>query len=458
MIYTDLLFVFAFLPVTIILSLFDRSAEYKNLILVVSSVVFFSWGRPIIVVLLFATVLMDFLFGLGASNKNKLIRGVSLALDIMMNVGVFVVFARNYLFADGGAFERFGFLSFSEKLIPIGIGYYTIRGISYVSEVFRGRTEVEKNPFCLITYMLSFHLMFVGPVVRYSDVTGEIRWRKVGASEINSGLTRFIKGLGKAVVLAPVFEKLMDSGLDFENMTTLGAVAGMVGFLGYYYWSFAGFTDMAIGLGRMNGFHYRENLKPFRVTEGIGNTAYAFNGTLTGFLADGIVHKGDKKWLYAITGLLCSAIVGLWYGFSKGTVCGAIFIGVFVVAEKLLLEKRFEKIPKAVIGIYTTAIMLVGACAFYFDSLWKLKKWVFACLGKGTAGFSDDSVMEIIKGNYVLIIFGILAALPIVTDGVKKLCAVVSEKFGYSVLRVSQTVCTTIILCMYTVEAYNLVK
>ncbi|MBE6837069.1 MAG: hypothetical protein E7509_03615 [Ruminococcus sp.] len=457
MLYTDLLFVFVFMPLTVIVSLFDRSAEYKNLILVISSVIFFTWGRPAIILLLFVTVIADYLLGLGADCKKRPVGVICLIASIIMNGGFFVVFARNFLFDKGGLLGRFSQLSFAEKLIPLGIAYYTLRGVGYVFDVFRKNTEVEKNPFCLLTYMLSYHFMFVGPVVRYNDIRKELRERKVGFSEINDGLTRFVYGLGKAVVVAPVFKKLMEAGLVFENLTTAGAVFGMIGFLGYYFWSFWGYTDMALGLGLMNGFHYTENMLPFNFTKGLSDTAYAFNGTVTKRFCDLLVYRGEKKILYVITGIISALFVGLWYGFYKGAVAGALFIGIFVISEKLFLKDRFDKIPKAVVGLYTAVITLGGACMFCFDAFWKGRKWLFALIGKAD-GIRSAAVTEIITSNWLLIAFGIVFALPIVREFFKSIGEEVSKKGGYAAIRILQTVFVAVVFAMYTVLSYHGVK
>ena len=445
------------MPITVILSLFDRSAEYKNLILVISSLVFFTWGRPAIILLLFLTVIADYLFGLGAGCKNRLSAVACLMGSVVMNGGVFLVFARNYLFDKGGLFGSFTSLSFADKLIPLGIAFYTLRGAGYVFDVYKKNTEVEKNPFCLITYMVSYHFMFVGPVVRYGDIRGEIRDRRVGFCEINDGLTRFVYGLGKAVVLAPVFKKLMEAGLVFEDLTTVGAVFGMTGFLGYYFWSFWGYTDMALGLGLMNGFHYKENIRDFNFTKGLSDTAYAFNGSVTRLSRDVLVYdKGNKIW-YVLTGILCSVFVGLWYGFYKGAIAGALVIGIFVIAENLFLKKHFDKIPKIVIALYTFIITLGGACMFCFDAYWKGRKWISALFGKAD-GVKCEAVAEIVKTNYVVIAFGIIFALPVVRKLFRKIGEAISKKGGYGLVRISRTVFSAVVFAMYTIISYHGVK
>lgn len=456
MLYTDLYFVFAFLPLTIIFSLFDESAEYKNMILVISSLIFFTWGRPIIILLLFLTVFSDYGFAFLAGKEKKSLKYAGLLGSICVNCVFFLVFGRNYLFKAGGIFENFSSFSFSQKLIPLGIAFYTIRGVSYVFDVFKNTIKPEKNPFCLLTYMVSYHFMVAGPIVRYGDIENEIRHRKVTISDINAGLTRFVYGLGKAVVIAPVFEKLMKTGLNFENTTTVGAVMGFVGFVGYYWWAFEGFTDMALGLGKANGFSYCENLTPFRFEKGITKNAFCYNTSLTKFFSDVLVIREKNNFLYALSVVFAGIIIGLWYEFSKGTLGGALIIAGFVLIEKFVINKKFEKLPKFFVGLCTMIVLLLSASFFMVDAFWEWKDWVLALLGKRTQSFSNGEVVALVKENFVLILFGIIFAFSYARDGAKKLGEIITKKFGYGCLRILKTVFTVIILLMYTTQAYQL--
>lgn len=454
--YTDLLFVFAFLPVTLIISLFDRSAEYKNLILIISSVIFFTWGRPSVILLLFVTVIFDYAFGILASKEKKSVKIFGLSASFLMNGTFFVIFARNFLFRSGRCPDFLEGLSFSDKLIPLGIAFYTLRGASYVFDVFRKNTAVEKNPFCLLTYMVSYHFMFAGPLVRYGDIRDEIRSRRVGFEEINGGITRFIMGLGKAVVLAPVFKSLMEASGDFRNMTQASAVYYALGFLGYYFWAFWGYCDMAVGLGKTNGFSYKGNISDLKVTEGLSKSVYFYNGSVTRLFSDVLVYRGEKKSLTALSTVLCAVLVGMWYGFYKGAFAGALVLGILIAAEKLFLEKRLEALPKLLVGAYTTAALLAAAVMFGFDSYWKGKSWLKALAGMGE-NHSNGQIIGIIKENYVLLAVGVIFAIPIVRRGLGILWKKICERNGsmYGVARIAQTVFTAAVLFMYTVITYN---
>ena len=166
MVYSDLIFILGMFPIMTIISLFDRSAEYKNLILIVCSLLFFSWGRPFVFCLIFLSVILDWIFGLiiSKNRENKALCGIFLVLDIIMNVSLMLIFGQNILY------NKVKKLSFDAAILPLGMGYYMLRGISYVYDVFKGNCKAEKNIFCLLTYMVSLHFMLVGPLVRYGDI------------------------------------------------------------------------------------------------------------------------------------------------------------------------------------------------------------------------------------------------------------------------------------------------
>lgn len=253
-----MLFFLGLLPLSILFSFFDRSTEYKNLILIITSVIFFSWAKPLAVCLIFVTVIAEYFIAIGiAKNRetNKSTAKALLAADVVMNAAVLFIFAHNYLF------DAISLLSFSQAVLPIGVAYYTLRGFSYCYDVYTGRCAVEKNIFCLLTYMASYHFMIAGPLVRYGDIEPYIRKRTMSGREINEGLNIFIIGLGKAVLLAPVFDSIKLAGLNSDEITLFGSWLGIIAFFGEAYFILAGMSDMARGLGKMNGFDYPKNYK-----------------------------------------------------------------------------------------------------------------------------------------------------------------------------------------------------
>ena len=454
LLYTDLLFVFAFLPLSIVVSFFDRSAEYKNLVLIISSLIFFSWGSPAIMLLLFVTAVFDYLFGLLAARKNKIARLAGLSLDLMMNAAAFVVFSYNFLFRSGGIFSKFEFLAFADKLIPLGIGFYTLRGASYVLDVYFKRTPVEKNPFCILTYMVNFHLLLAGPVVPYDSVRRQIRKRTISPQDLSVGLSRFVLGLGKAAVLSPVFYELSQTGLDFANITFVGAWAGMAGFIAYVYWIFAGFNDMALGLGRMGGFIYPENVKSLRLDRYVRGIATGFNRTVVGFFRRNLICRKNTP-AYVATTFITALFVGLWYSLSFGSVAGSLILALMIILERKALSRFFHSKPPLIGNVYTVCFSLLGIGMFAFEQKWQLRAWALSFLGVKTSSFTNEALNHIILQNFVLIAFGILLMLPFVNKAVKALFKrLESSEKTYGVSRILKTLGTATVLVMYTVTAY----
>ena len=241
MVYSDLIFILGMFPIMTIISLFDRSAEYKNLILIICSLLFFSWGRPFVFCLIFLSVILDWIFGLiiSKNRENKALCRIFLVLDIIMNVSLMLIFGQNILY------NKVKKLSFDATILPLGMGYYMLRGISYVYDVFKGNCKAEKNIFCLLTYMVSLHFMLVGPLVRYGDIEPQIRHREITGAKLNQGLNKIVFGFGKVVLLAGVFEQIKLAGLNGKEITTLGCWLGMLSFLAQYFFLFTGLSDMA---------------------------------------------------------------------------------------------------------------------------------------------------------------------------------------------------------------------
>ena len=333
MLYTDLIFIYAFLPITVLLTMCDRSTEYKNLILVLSSVVFFSWGKPFYICLLFLSSVFDWIFGFLAGSKPGAVKLTGVLLSAAMNISLFVVIGYNFLFLSTP-------LSLEHIIIPAGMAFYSIRGLSYVFDVAFGRISVEKNLFCLMTYIINYTLFLAGPIVRYGDIKEQIRFRVITGKKLNDGITRFIVGLGKASIVAAALGYVKSVGLDVTNMTFFGAFFGMAAFAAQVYFMFSGYTDMALGLGLLNGFEYDENFLPLNVKNGVTGAVSGFNHTLIRFVNDSLISPLSKSPLSAFAATLaCSVLVGLWYGFGKQYIIFGLYFGMFVVIETLGLKK-----------------------------------------------------------------------------------------------------------------------
>lgn len=453
MLYSDLIFIYGFLPITVLITFLDRSTEYKNLILVLTSVVFFTFGKPIIILLLFLTVIFDYLFGLiSGYGKTRLFRGLGFFCSVFMNSSLFIVFSWNSVFKNLGIES----LTFSKKLIPICIAFYTIKGISYVGDVYKKRIKPEKNIFCLLVYMVSYHFMIVGPIVRYGDISDQIRRRNITGQNLNDGFNRFIIGFAKVMILGAAFGKIKSAGLNLNELTPFGAWMGMAAFIGNIYFILTGYTDMAMGLGILNGFKYKENFLPINLSGYVSGIVKGFNKLLVDFFEDFLVvpFKTDK--VKYISGVLLSGIfMGLWYGFSQHFLIFGIYFALLVIIEKLFLKRVLDKLPKVVGCAYTLLAVFMGSAIAYFAKTEDFSRWFKALLGINTDYIWSVNMRNKTLSYLFLIIIGLFIVFPKLKNTIKSQLEAFGSKSekNYAVVRISQTAGICLLLIMATASS-----
>lgn len=447
MIYSDLIFILVLFPLTAIISLFDRSTEYKNLILIIASLIFFSWGRPFVVCLIFLSSLIDWLIGLGIgkAKERKGLQRLLLALDGIMNTGIFLVFGHNYLF---DASEK---LSLDAALLPAGMGYYAIRGFFYAWDVFRGRVRPEKNPLCLLTYMVSFHLMLAGPAVSYCELEPQIREREVTTEKLSSGLNRLFTGFAKIVLLSGVFERIKLAGLNGAEITTLGCWLGMLSFFAQYYFIFTGLCDMSKGMGLVGGFVYPDNYKNIEPDGLFTGMVKSFNTTVVKFFSDLLgIGREHSNTYNAVMSIVCAAIVSLWYEAKLNYLLVGLAAGALIALEKLVLEKLLSGLPAPFKYAYLVITAMVVFGGLYFDSMYGYQKWLLALVGVNTKYALSVSVKSAVLKNIVLI----LIAFFIVCPHAKKLVLWVTDSAAakggrmYGAVRIMKTLCTAFVFLL----------
>lgn len=447
MTYTDLIFLFGLFPLSAVLSLLDRSPEYKNMILIITSLLFFSWGKPVAICLIFLSLFVDWAIGMAVGNvrENSRIIAVSLTFaDALMNTVLMLIFGQNRLF-EGTSFE------ISSLILPVGMGYYTLRGFSYVYDVCKGKIRAEKNVFCLMTYMVSFHFMCAGPVVRYGDMEGQIRKRELTTEKLNAGINKLIWGMGKAVVLAPVFQKIMEAGIGSSEITTVGCWLGMLGLFAQSYFMFTGLCDMSRGLSLMSGFILPVNYRDIDADELFTGLVKSYNTTVIGFFTDllGITGTGSRV-RAALGAVVCGLMMGLWYQVSPTFAVVGLAAGLLVGLEQLFLKDILGKLPRVIKYIYLVAASLFIFGGVNFRSFYGYRKWLEGLIGRGTDYTLSVSMRDILLHNYVLI----LIAFCIVCTPVRKLITGRADKISaksrkhYGIVRAVKTVCTAAVFAV----------
>jgi alginate O-acetyltransferase complex protein AlgI len=376
---------------------------------------------------------------------------VFLVADLIVNLGVFLLFGHNEIFSADSRF------ALSDRIIPIGAAFFTVRGFSYVYDVFKGKIKAEKNIFCLMTYAVSFHLMIAAPVVRYGDIEPKIRKRDATVTMINSGVTRFVIGLGKAVLLTPVFEKIRAAGLNGNEITTLGCWLGMAAYFASYYFTFTGFADMGRGMGLISGFDYPENYSVMNVDELFSGMLKSFNTTLVEFFEE--VFCVDKKHgglFTAVAAAVCGGVIALWYEPKLNFLIVGVAAGLIAAAEALFYGRYLDRVPAYVKYAYLVAVSMLLFGGLYFSSFAGYRKWATALFGVGTEYTLSLSVKNAVTKNITLIVIAMFAVFPFMKNGLKLLGErfVGGSQVRYGLVRGLKTlgVVLTLLMSIFTIS------
>ena len=455
MVYAELLFFLGVLPMSVVLSFLDRSTEYKNLILIITSAAFISWGKPMWCLLFFLTTVSEYLIGLGIGkmrvNSRPAAAGL-LALDGIINLGVFILLAQNSLFAEDSA------LHLKAAVIPIGAAWYTAKGFSYTFDVFTGRCRAEKNFFCLLTYMVSYHFVMAGPVVRYGDTEPQIRKRTITGKKLSDGLDRFIIGLAKGVIVAPAFGRIATAGLEHKDTTLMGSWIGMLAFLGECWFSFTALCDMAKGLGLLNGFDYEENYRDLSVGDMLTGFVKSANTTFIRLVSDFFkMFVKDNVFFAAVCSLIGCVLIALWYNISYPFLAVGIALGAVLMIERLIPEDVRKKIPTAVKAVYVFLLAVVILGGLRFTSLEDYKEWLLSLFGSGNKYILTKALKKVLTENlFIVIISFCYVCVPVKKlfkkgiEGIEK-----GSVQGLAVMRVGRTVITAalLVMCVITLAA-----
>lgn len=455
MIYTDLLFFLCLLPFSVLFSFFDRSTEYKNLILVITSLLVFSWGKPFGVCLLFFTAVAEWLLALWIEKKKENDQSgvLPLAIDIIMNLAVLFIFSRKLLYVREDA------LGFAKLLTSLGIMYYVIRGFSYVYDVYKGKIKAEKNVFCMITYMCAYFLMPVGPVVRYGETEPLIRNRSLTVKSITNGLNSFVYGLGKAVIIAPVLRKIGMAGFNFDEINLIGCWAGALSMLGFAYFLFTGFCDMSWGLASIYGFDIKRNYRGLGA-DGIYEGVIKSCGTTMFDFFEEVVSDFGRKFGFFKNPLivLISALTAFMFKQNLLFLIAGIIVGVLIVAEKSVSKEKLGKMPVLFKFIFTYAVSFIILGGLFCNGVKDWGKWFGGLFGIGDKYMLSVDVKYAIINNIFVIIAALLMLSPL-KNALKKKALEYAEKSvdNYGKLSIIRTIFTAMlfIACIIIITSAN---
>ena len=419
MVFSSLTFLCVFLPIVLLLYYLSKNVTYKNTVLALFSLVFYAWGEPpLLLLLLAATVVNYFLaLGIGAAQKREKNAGAKacVALAVIFDIAMIGVF-KYAAFAIGSINGIFG-LSFPipEIGLPLGISFYTFQILTYVLDVYRKDTPVQKSYLKFVTFVSMFPQLIAGPIVRYQDVAKGLDDRKVTISDFADGATQFVIGLGKKVFLANFAGDAKDVLFAASTApTVLSAWLGIIFYSFQLYFDFSGYSDMAIGMGKMIGFKFPKNFNYPYISRSVTEFWRRWHMTLGSFFRDYVyIPMGGNRcsklrWVLNI--MVVWSLTGLWHGASWNFVLWGAYYGVLLLIEKFLFSK-WSKIP-VLSNITTLFLVVIGWTLFYFTDFSQLTAFFGTMFGQNGPLY-DITTVSVFYGNIVLLGALILASTPL---------------------------------------------
>ena len=391
MVFSDLLFLFLFLPLNLLLQRLMPNIRGKNIVMLLFSLFFYTWGEPVYVLLLIATTFVNWAAALVMEKRRTVGRSAKLPLiaACVVSLGTLSIFKYGMFFCRN--LQALTGLEFTipEIALPIGISFYTFQALSYTVDVYRGEVKAQRSFPTLLMYVSLFHQCIAGPIVRYSHVEQEILHRSTNTADIAAGVRRFSAGLAKKALLANPCGELADRilltaatandlSLAAENLAALSGLDSLALALGVLAWSlqiyldFSAYSDMAIGMGLMVGFHYRENFDHPYISTSVSEFWRRWHISLGSFFRDYVyIPLGGNRcgsMRTTLNLLLTWLLTGLWHGASWNYVLWGLYFFVFIALEKLLGGK-FSRIPKPLRHLYLLIVVYFGWILFRFENL-----------------------------------------------------------------------------------------
>ncbi len=417
MVFASLVFLCLFLPANLLVHYAWNNATWKNVTMTLFSLAFYAWGEPIWISLLIFSASWDW----GVGRVIERLRGtpwakVALVASLAVNLSLLGTFKYSGLIVEtvnellGTRFTPPGFA------LPIGISFYTFQTISYVIDVYRGEVKAQRSWLKFLMFVSLFHQLVAGPIVRYVHIAKEIDDHHERVADFSSGISRLCVGLFKKVVIANVAGELVHRYLD-ADVAHLSVGEGWFGLAAYtlqIYFDFSGYSDMAIGLGRMFGFHYQENFDHPYVARSVTEFWRRWHISLSTFFRDYVyIPLGGKERRPYRNLFIVWGLTGLWHGASWNFVLWGLYYGAFIALERLVLRRALEKLPRAFQHAYLLPVVVVGWALFYFTDIAKLGAFLKLLFFSTEAALVGPNLVAVLQEHVFWLAMALLLCTPV---------------------------------------------
>lgn len=421
MLFSSIVFLFTFLPAVMILY-YLLPVRFRNVILLLASLVFYAWGEPVYLFLMLLSILFNYFSGLDIARnlQDKRAAKRSLVFNLIINLAVLGFFKYEGFVLDTLNGILPVHISYHALPLPIGISFYTFQILSYIIDVYRGNVKVQTNLPNFALYVTMFPQLIAGPIVQYADVDEQLASREVSRTKFGEGSMYFIRGLAKKVLLANTSGMIFTevSGLAKGNIAVMTAWLGAFAYMFQIYFDFSGYSDMAIGLGKMFGFEFNMNFNYPYVSKSITEFWRRWHISLSSWFRDYVYIPlgGNRvsKIKHIRNLLIVWFLTGLWHGAAWNFVAWGLYYGVILIIEKYLLSPVLDRLSDIVRHIYSIVLVVIGWVLFFSSSFGQAADYIRVMFGAGAHGFADRESMYLLTSNLILWLILIFGSTPLV--------------------------------------------